>query len=87
MGELDLKTVVWSVTIFIAVAYIACSAFYAVLPQQTATFFSYMFHGLAIKIEPLTLTGFLIGFMEMVILSLIGSALFVWLYNRIAKIK
>lgn len=87
MTKLDYKNVILSVTMSVAIAYVICRIFYAVLPEQTLAFAGYLFHGISVKTEldPLTLSGFIIGLIETIILSIIGSALFVWIYNKISK--
>ncbi len=87
MAKLDYKNVVLSVTIFFVIAYIVCRIFYAILPEQTLAFAGYLFHGISVKTtpDPLTLSGFIIGLIGTIILSIIGSALFVWVYNKISK--
>lgn len=86
MSQLNFKQVVSSVTIFSAIAYIICGFFYMLLPNQTATFFNYLFHG-SIAIVPITLAFWRLvwGLIATVILSLIGAAFFVWIYNKFGK--
>lgn len=76
------KQVVLPVTLFIAIVYVICIGFYAILPEETIAFGSYLFHGVKMEASKVTLTGFVIGLIEAVILSVVGSALFVWIYNK-----
>ena len=85
-AKLNLRDVMFAVTLFFAIVYIICGIFYAVLPQQTIAFGSYLFHAsLGMQAIPTTAGRFIIGLIETIILSVLGSALFVWLYNKIVK--
>ena len=85
-AKLNLRDVMLSVTAFFSIVYVICGIFYAILPQQTIAFGSYLFHAnISMQVIPTTAGRFIIGLVETIILSVIGSALFVWLYNKIAR--
>jgi len=84
--KLGYRDVMLPVTAFFSIVYVICGIFYAILPQQTIAFGSYLFHAsLGMQAIPTTAGRFIIGLVETIILSVIGSALFVWLYNKIAR--
>jgi len=85
MAKLDMRNVVLSVTLFIAIAYVICRLFFWIIPEQSAAFSSYLFHGIKTEAAPMSLSGFVIGLIGSIILSIAGSALFVWIYNKVAK--
>ena len=86
MGKLDMKKVALSVTLFVVAAYIVCRAFFSLLPNETVAFANNIFHAASFSVKPLTWGVFFLGLIEIIILSVAGSALFVWIYNKI-KIK
>ena len=80
------ELIVLPVTAFFSIVYAVCGIFYAILPQQTIAFGSYLFHAsFGMQAIPTTATRFIIGLIETIILSVVGSALFVWLYNKLAR--
>ena len=84
-AKLGYRNIMLPVTAFFSIVYVICGIFYAILPQQTIAFGSYLFHAsLGMQAIPTTAGRFIIGLIETIILSIIGSALFVWLYNKIA---
>ena len=85
-AKLGYRNIMLPVTAFFSIVYVICGIFYAILPQQTTAFGSYLFHAsLNMQAIPTTLARFVVGWIETIILSVIGSALFVWLYNKIAR--
>ena len=82
-----MKEVILSVTLFIVAAYVICRVFYVILPDQTVAFANNLFHGIEFSVKPFTLGTFIIGLIEAIILSVAGSALFVWIYNKVTKNK
>lgn len=85
MGKLDMRNVVLSVTLFMVAVYVVCRIFYLALPGQTVAFANNLFHGIEFSVKPFGFGSFIAGLIETVILSAAGSALFVWIYNRVAK--
>lgn len=83
--KLGYRNFMLPVTAFFSIVYVICGIFYAILPQQTIAFGSYLFHAsLGMQAIPTTAARFIIGLIETIILSVAGSALFAWLYNKIA---
>lgn len=87
MGKLGMKKVTLSVTLFVVIAYVVCRAFFSFLPNETVAFANNIFHATNFSVKPLTWGIFFLGLIEIIILSVASSALFVWIYNKIAKIK
>lgn len=85
MGKLSYRNVIYTVTLFVAIAYVICRLFYVILPEQTVAFANNLFHGIQSSVTPFAWSNFVLGLIESVILSVSGSALFVWIYNKIAK--
>lgn len=86
IAKLSYRDVMLPVTAFFSIVYVICGIFYAILPQQTIAFGSYLFHAnISMQAIPTTAGRFIIGLIETIILSIIGSVLFVWLYNKIAR--
>ena len=85
MSKLDMRKVTLSVTLFIVIAYVICRAFFSLLPNETVAFVNNLFHAATLTVKPLSWGIFFIGLIEVIILSVAGSALFVWIYNKIAK--
>ena len=85
MSKLDMRKVTLSVTLFIVIAYVICRAFFSLLPNETVAFVNNLFHAATFTVKPLSWGIFFIGLIEVIILSVAGSALFVWIYNKIAK--
>ena len=85
-AKLGYRNIILPVTAFFSIVYAVCGIFYAILQQQTIVFGSYLFHAsLGMQAIPTTLARFAIGLIETIILSVVGSALFVWLYNKLAR--
>ena len=84
-AKLDARNVIVALTVFIAIVYIVCGLAYMFFPEQLASLGKGLIHSIAIDITPLSWSQFFIGFIETIILSLIGSALFVWIYNKLAR--
>jgi membrane-associated HD superfamily phosphohydrolase len=82
MRKLDIKKVMLSVTIFVVIAYVICRAFFSFLPNETLAFANNIFHATDFSVKPLSWSIFFIGLIEVIILSIAGSALFVWIYNK-----
>ncbi len=87
MGKLGMKKVILSVTLFVVVTYVICRAFFSLLPNETVAFVNNIFHATSFSVKPLSWGIFLMGLLETILLSVAGSALFVWIYNKIAKMK
>ena len=84
--KLKTKRVALSLAGVSAILYIACALLIFVVPNLTIKLFSYIFHGInisSITDKSITLTGTLIGLVEIVIYALITGALFAWIYNKI----
>ena len=85
-AKLGYRNIILPVTAFFSIVYAVCGIFYAILPQQTIVFGSYLFHAnISMQVIPTTAGRFIIGLIETIILSVVGSALFVWLYNKLAR--
>ena len=85
MAKLKQKEVILSVTIFVIIAYVICFAAFALIPEQAASLSRNLFHGLATEIVTLTISSFIIGLISWLIISIIGTALFVWIYNKFSR--
>ena len=88
---LNPKAAAFSLAIISGIIYLLCVIFFAIVPQGTLNFFRYIFHGIdIIKIAGTTisLSSTAIGFVEIIIFSLICGWLFATVYNYLLnKIK
>lgn len=82
MNHLNLKLVVVTTTVFVAIAYLVCVAFQPIFPSwamYTTDMWYSTFPGFS-----WTPGGVLLGLIEAALYGLFGSALFVGLYNLFA---
>jgi len=83
--KLNARKVAYSLAGVSGIIYIICAILVAISPSGTVMVFSYMFHGIdisQISTTP-TLSGTIIGLVEIVILALIVGWLFAKIYNKI----
>ncbi len=86
--ELNPKAVSFSLAIISGVSYLLCAIFFALAPQTALNFFKGMFHGLditKIAASSVPLFSVVIGFVEIVVFSLIAGWLFAVIYNYLLK--
>ena len=83
--KLNPKKVALSLASVAGIVYIICAILVAIAPAWTVNTFGALFHGIDItKIATIpTLTGTIIGFVEIIVLSLIVGWLFAVIYNKI----
>ena len=82
--KLNAKIVSFSLAIFSGIVYFLCALLFAITPDGTLNLFKEMFHGVDItKIARtgISLSSTIIGFIEIVIFSLIVGWLFAAVYN------
>ena len=82
--KLNTKVVSFSLAIISGIVYILCAIFFAIAPQGTLNVFKYIFHGIDItKIAgtPVSFGNTLIGFVGIILFSLIIGWLFATIYN------
>ena len=81
--KLDMKHFVATATTFISVLYIICAAVILYAPIESIKFFNLFFHGMDLSriAKSAVLSDVLLGFVFSVILTVIFSALFVYLWN------
>jgi len=83
--KLNARKVAYSLAGVSGIIYIICAVLVAISPSGTVMVFGYMFHGIdisQISTTP-TLSGTIIGLVEIVILALIVGWLFAKIYNKI----
>ena len=83
--KLNARKVAYSLAGVSGIIYIICAILVAISPSGTVMVFGYMFHGIdisQISTTP-TLSGTIIGLVEIVILALIVGWLFAKIYNKI----
>ena len=80
---MKIKPFVFVVTSFVAIVYLICAIAIYLAPESTLRFFSYWMHGVDLmKIAKVpTIVDIFIGLVTTLIASVIGSALFVKLWN------
>ncbi len=81
--KMKIKPFVFAVTSFVAIVYLICAIAIYLAPEITLKFFGYWFHGVDLmKIAKIpTLGDIVIGLVTALIVSVVGSALFVKLWN------
>ena len=81
--KLNAKNVGYSLAVVSGAVYVVCAILVAISPSGTLNAFRYLFHGIDIsKIAAMpTITGTLIGFVEVIVLGFIVGWLFVKVYN------
>ena len=83
--KLNAKRVAYSLAGVSGIVYLICAILVAISPSGTVMVFGYMFHGIdisQISTTP-TLSGTVIGLVEIIILALIVGWLFAKIYNKI----
>ena len=87
MQHLSYKPFVWTMTIFVALVYIVCALALALAPNATFAIFDQWFHGLDLQQIATTPTfgDTVPGFFTSLIATILGSSLFVGLWNPFAK--
>jgi len=82
--RLDIKHFVASVTTFISVIYIICAAVILIAPIESIKFFNLFFHGIDLSriAKSAILSDVVLGFVFSVIITVILSALFVYIWNK-----
>lgn len=88
--KLNPKVVSFSLAFVSGIVYILCAIFFTIAPQTTLNISKYMFHGIDItKIAntPIPWSDTIIGFIEIVMFSLILGWLFATIYNKINRGK
>lgn len=81
--KMKIKPFVFAVTSFVAIVYLICAIAIYLVPESTLRFFSYWMHGVDLmKIAKVpTIAEISVGLVTALISSVIGSALFVKLWN------
>lgn len=81
---LDTKHFAIAITTFISVIYIVCAAAILIAPLESIKFFNLFFHGIDLtKITKVPiLSEVVIGFIISVIITIILSGLFVYIWNK-----
>ncbi len=86
-NKLNPKLVSLSLAAASGVLYILCALIFAVSPTTGLNLFSYIFHGIditQIAQTSVSFAGILIGFVEIVLWSLLAGWLFAVIYNYLA---
>ncbi len=86
--ELSPKRVALSVAIVAGILYIACAILVAIAPGAMLNLFSNLFHGIdmtQIAKPAVSLGSVIIGFIELIIYSLIAGWLFALVYNKLSN--
>ena len=83
-GNLSSKRIAFSLASISGIIYIICAILVVISQEWTVKVFGYLFHGIDItKIATApTLSGTLIGFVEIIILGLIVGWLYAKIYNK-----
>lgn len=81
--KLSVKRVGYSLAAVFGIVYAVCAVLVAISPDGTVKAFRYLFHGIDIsKIAAMpTITGTIIGFVEIIVLGFIVGWLFAKIYN------
>ena len=87
--QLDKNAFSLAAACVMGVVYIVCAAFVMLFPELSLQLFGWMVH--LVNVDKfagdvaITLGGFIIGFLQVVVYTFIGAYLFVWLHNRFLK--
>ena len=85
MHKLDFKKTMWPVVLAVAILYLVCGIAYLIAPVATISFFSGIFHAVKLEQMPLTFGGLLLGLVQILIWTVIFTAVFIWLWNYFNK--
>lgn len=86
-NKLNPKAVAFALAKVSGIIYIVCAILIAIAPEAALSLFGSMFHGINIELiaqKSISPSSTIIGFIEIVIGSLITGWLFAWFYNKIA---
>ena len=85
-NKLNEKAVAYSLAAVSGIIYVVCATLITIAPEATMGFFGSMFHGINIQLiaqKTVSLGSTVVGFIEIVIGSLVTGWLFAWIYNKI----
>ena len=88
MSKLDAKTVSLSLASTAGILYIVCALLVAIAPETAVSLFKNIFHGIditQIAKTDISLGNAIVGFIEIIVYSLIAGWLFTLVYNYIDK--